>query len=437
MVRKFTFILLLLSKVTFSQELISLGDKFNNNPNFQYPKNFITLPIAIDLSKSKIDVFEKEKIQGQIDYFLTVNPEGLKQAVYRKKMYLKKDKSSILGLMGLALSGFQKNYFNLSFPIAAKYGLTMNERIDERNDFVKSYRVSDQWVKHISGIFHTPEEVLLAFINTPSGLKRAKNRAKSDKLSDYYIYLPEETRDAYFTYLAISEILQKSEISDMNIRLQENLKLIEVEKEFDLNLFEKVTGRNKTIITTLNPTLITYIVPKSFLLTYSNDSLPSFLDSVYYYQDSILNNPEIIKEKEQDSIKVVLKDVYYKVKKGDNLHMISNWYDVEIQELKIWNKLPTDAIEVGQVLKLWVDENLAFDLSKISFLSQEIKEQLLEETSYIEVLKEFKYYTVVKGDALWKISQRYDDVTAEDIMRWNGISENIEIGQRILIKIEK
>ena len=431
------FILLLTIQHCFSQSLDDLDKRFVYNQDCFYGEGHIELPEKIDIAKKKIPAWEKEKIQLYINYFLEEKPNELKQAIFRQSTHFSHHNQPILASIGIASSAFEGNFFNLSFLIAAKYSLQMQELIDERYDFEKSYEASKKYLNDLSENF-SKQEILLAFINTPSGLKRAQKRAKSTVFKNYYSFLPDETKNVYFLQMALIEILAESKIQNKDLFYHHsNTLLVDkslvIKKQFDLKLLEQVSKINKAVFKKHNPTLITDFVPVDFNFKYKNENIPTFIDSVYFYQDFVINNPNVLTEK--DTSKTVLKEVYYSVKKGDNLTMISDWYDVYLKKIQIWNKLSSVDIYKGQALKIWVDEDLAFDLSKINFLSLDAKNDLLNYTSFQEELKNYKYYTVKKGDSLWLISQRYKGVSAEDIMQWNGISENIEVGQKILIKI--
>ena len=434
------FILLTQTVFLYSQSQKEINSRFQYNENYIYGAEHITLPTAVDISNSKLDSFQKEKIQFYINYFLNEKNKELEQGIFKQGIRFSYKGNPLLAQLGISLSGFEGNYFNLSFLIAARFGLKMDALVDERYDFDKSYKASQLWMKVLSKQYDTPEEIVLAFINTPGGLNRAKIRAKSNKLEDYYTHLPEKTKNIYFIQLAIGEILSRTKIQNNEMfyhhsHSNQNFKEMVVKKEFDLKVLEVISKIKKEEIKLQNPTLITDIIPAKFILKYYNKDLPKLIDSVYFYQDSILDNPNYGVD-EKDTTQKTLAEVYYRVNKGDNLLMISNWYALDLKNIQVWNKLSNDDIFKGQVLKLWVDEDLAFDLSKINFLSLEAKNELLEYTSFQEELKNYKYYTVQKGDALWLISQNYKGVSADDIMKWNGISENIEIGQKILIKIE-
>lgn len=438
----FTIIFFINSFVILSQTQKVLDNRFYINKEYKFVDEVIKLPKQLHYNTKEASAIETEKVNFYIRYFLNEKQHALKQAIFKQGLYFSYYDTPILADLAISLSGFEQNYFNSSFPIAAKYGLNMNQWIDERLDFIKSFEVAKKWMKQLSSQFSTPQETILAFINTPSGLKKAQIRAKSNVLDNYYIYLPAETQNVYFIQIAIHEIITNSVIETNKIfyYYSQNHKIkkqIIVKKEVDINIYEKLFELEVNEIKSLNPVLIANKIPENFILNYSSPVIPKQLDSIYFYQDSIINNPNFISDKKDSSIqnKLVLKDIYYKVKKGDNLFLISNWYNLDVQDIQIWNNLNNENIYAGQVLKLWVDQELAFDLSKINFLSLEAKNELLDYTSFQEILKNYKYYTVKKGDSLWLISQRYQQVTSDDIMKWNGISTNIEVGQKILIKI--
>ncbi len=98
---------------------------------------------------------------------------------------------------------------------------------------------------------------------------------------------------------------------------------------------------------------------------------------------------------------------YYLVKEGDSLWGIARQFDMEPKELQQLNGLPTNAIYPG--------------------------DRLLVSSSQLKG-EEF-YYQVRSGDSLWTISRK-NNVTPEDIKRWNNLRGNtIHPGNRLLLKV--
>ena len=95
----------------------------------------------------------------------------------------------------------------------------------------------------------------------------------------------------------------------------------------------------------------------------------------------------------------------YTVKKGDTLYSISQQYGVTVEELKLTNNLTNNNLYIGQELKVPTKE----------------------------INEDFEIYTVVKGDSLWLISQKYN-VSVDDLIEINNLETvNLQIGDKLKI----
>jgi LysM repeat protein len=89
----------------------------------------------------------------------------------------------------------------------------------------------------------------------------------------------------------------------------------------------------------------------------------------------------------------------YKIQKGDTLSKIASKFNTSVKEIKTLNNLHSDSIYENQTLKI---SNSAVSVQKV------------QQTNY----------TVVKGDALIKIANRYH-VTVGEIQQWNNLNGTI------------
>lgn len=114
----------------------------------------------------------------------------------------------------------------------------------------------------------------------------------------------------------------------------------------------------------------------------------------------------------------------YVIQKGDNLVSIAQKHAVSVDELMQWNNLTDESLKAGEILKIQVAE-------KSEVALQDAKPQKAEKQS---AYKKENVYIVQKGDSLYSISQKIKGVTVSDLKKWNGISGgNIKPGMKLKI----
>ena len=100
----------------------------------------------------------------------------------------------------------------------------------------------------------------------------------------------------------------------------------------------------------------------------------------------------------------------YTVVAGDSLWKIANANGVTVAQIKQWNNLTSDFLQIGQKLKL------------TGTTAPETPEEPSEPSTV---------YTVVAGDSLWKIANAHG-VTVAQIKQWNNLtSDFLQIGQKL------
>jgi len=135
-------------------------------------------------------------------------------------------------------------------------------------------------------------------------------------------------------------------------------------------------------------------------------------------------------EKENDTLnsdadvaaKTEYKTQEYVVVKGDNLGNIAKKHKVSTDDLKLWNNLTDNNIQLGSTLIVGKTEVLIAEKTAK-------KDKSATKTKVSE-----KHYYVQKGDSLYKIAKKYPGITISDIKKWNGISnENLKPGMKLKI----
>jgi D-alanyl-D-alanine carboxypeptidase (penicillin-binding protein 5/6) len=111
----------------------------------------------------------------------------------------------------------------------------------------------------------------------------------------------------------------------------------------------------------------------------------------------------------------------HRVKKGDTLFKIANRYGCEISELKAWNQIRGSRIDPGQKLAIYQSipgKASAKTSARKSSGTKVAKKAVAQKSSGSGTVH---LYTVRRGDTLWKIAQKFDGITVDDIMKTNRI----------------
>ena len=136
---------------------------------------------------------------------------------------------------------------------------------------------------------------------------------------------------------------------------------------------------------------------------------------------------DAIANKEESTQTPKLRNLEYIVKKGDNLSTIAKKFGASIENLKLWNNLPDLNIALGSSLIVAKNEIVIVDKTVANSFSKK------ENLASVSKKNEINYY-VKKGDSLYSISKKYPGVTISDIKKWNNINaEDLKPGMKLKI----
>jgi membrane-bound lytic murein transglycosylase D len=131
--------------------------------------------------------------------------------------------------------------------------------------------------------------------------------------------------------------------------------------------------------------------------------------------------------KEELVVAPKMENVEYIVKKGDNLGSIAKKYGSSVDDLKQWNNLTDNNISLGK--------SLIVAKTEMAIESKAVAETFKKKDNLASASKKnaLDYY-VQKGDSLYSISKKYPGVTIADIKKWNNISgEELKPGMKLKI----
>ncbi len=172
------------------------------------------------------------------------------------------------------------------------------------------------------------------------------------------------------------------------------------------------------------------------------------------------NNSQLLKEDNNN-----YKTIAYTVKPGDNLGYIAAWFHCNVKEIRRWNDLSGNYIDVKDELLLYVHKNDYKKFVRFNYLSKNIKDELsakiitqeeadanaktkeikaqtplIDKINPVKILSKkdcFQTHKIKDGETLWSIAQKYDEVTVQDIMQWNGYKKTPVLHKGDEIKVRK
>lgn len=379
--------------------------------------------------------------------------------------------------------------WQLNYQVAIHYGLVCDAEVDERRDPYKSTAAAISYLKDLYAIYQDWPLSLAAYTAGPTGVNRARNRVgKTANFGQIYGFLAANDREDLWAFAAAAYIMSQAKDIGLAALPMGDLPLLDrVQLQAPLKFAHvaDVLGIPEKELRQLNPVCRTEIIPginlpvQLCLPQGYGERFTLLKDSIYKVQarqlasspetapnNAKVINPEIdntsaskeIKPKPIEKVEVPelpysppagYSKLEYTIQPGDNLGLIARWYGMNLSELKAQNNLKSDRINAGDKLDVYVPKSEATALSKVNSLSFEEKQAMVDApvkpkelvvgpTKPIEKPKTnsaegYSIYTVKSGDNLWAISQKYPGVSADDIMKFNGIGEALQPGMKLKI----
>lgn len=330
----------------------------------------------------------------------------------------------VRGMASLSLEDNRTGWWRLSAPIAVQYGLEVSDSYDQRRDPVWATEAARKYWEDLFEIFDDTVLADDAFVNGPTHARKLAFDALG--------YLDQETEFVKWRELGSDSL---PELERVGLKVSGSIYWADLKELLDWNdaQYRIFKAQNPAIVgqhlrldddayIRLSPDLSNAQVAEWRLLGETRDS--ASIAALQTSRDRISKNIPDPSTHER---------VVYRVKSGDFLGAVANRYHVPLSDLKKWNNLNSDMIRVGQELVIYARKSVVQTPAPSTTAGATTPSEGRVRSD--EESREEVKYKVKAGDTLWSIARAYPGVSADDIMRWNGIDEDIREGQELLILI--
>lgn len=322
-------------------------------------------------------------------------------------------------------------------------GLEITSYIDERMDPEKSTDAACRYLKLLYTTYNDWTLALAAYNAGPGRINGAMKRSGKSTYWEIYPYLPEETRNYVPGFIAMMYMFEYHQLHNFKpekIDFYEDVDTVMVKQQLHFAQLDSVLGIPVEETRELNPQYKLDIVPaitQYYPLKMQRKYINKFMeleDSIYHFQDSLMFNKQKINQAIANSKYGVpsgqpsgTNATIYTVRSGDVLGSIAKRYGVTVANIKSWNGLYSDKLQIGQKLKIYTRGSAPKTTTNTSSTPASTAPQKLDPA--------YEYYTVQQGDTPAKIAAKYNGVSASDIINLNGIDPSkLRVGQKLKIR---
>jgi len=380
----------------------SLLPQWGKLPDSIYKKRLKAIPSVVDLTfnsrvRSFIEMYTQKRrsqvelMLGLAEYYFPVFEKALaEQGLPLELKYLPVIES---GLNPVATSRVgAQGLWQFMYGTAKAYGLQMNSFVDERWDPVKASRAAVHYLKDLFDIYGDWHLVIAAYNCGPGNVNKAIRRTGGKRnYWDIYYHLPRETRGYVPAFIASVYVMNYHYAHRLTPLPTEYAALVDtvwVEQDIHLKQISEVLGISLLDLQRLNPQYRRSIIPgiggpyaislpREFALDFVGleDSIVNYKREKFFSQANMNKSPSYSKYI-PDSPKGNYVALTYRVKSGDNLGYIAEWYDVGLSRLRYWNNIYRSMIRVGQKLTVYVPKSSRSRYEAIDRLSFAEKQAL-------------------------------------------------------------
>lgn len=408
---------------------------------------------------SPFDLQYNEVVQGYINMYVMRRRELVSRVMALSQLYFPLFEESLdkynlplelkyLAICESALNPLAKSkagamgLWQFMYPTGKMFGLKVSSYVDERCDPYKSTTAACEYFQYLYKMFGDWDLVLAAYNSGPGNVYKAIRRSGGKKTYwEIRPYLPKETQGYIPAFIAVNYIMNHT--SEHNIRSAIPKKIflqvdtVTVKQQLSFYQISSMLNIPEEELQYLNPCYRKRVIPvvegQLSTLTLPANKMGMFVNNEANIYNHLRKEPVI----SQDVLVEKISKTYV-VKRGESLTTIAKKNGCTVADIKSWNGISSNSVHPGKKLILYT--NVKKSVEKKSVATAETQSSQKESKGNTEGVENitnaggFKYYTIQKGDSLYRIALKHK-TTVEEIKRLNnfGVNYNLLPGKKLKV----
>lgn len=321
------------------------------------------------------------------------------------------------------------------------YGLEVTSYYDERSDVYKSTDAACRYLRDLYNMYNDWDLALAAYNCGPGNVNKAIRRSGGQKnFWEIMNFLPRETRGYVPAFIAVNYVMNYA--SEHNIYPVKpditcfKVDTVGVKEHVSFAQLSEALEIPIEYLEYLNPSYKQQFIPavdNAMTLCLPTEKMGKFLtneEKIYAHKTAQDIKDSIAAAHNQPVEQTRGNALVYKVKSGDVLGKIAQKYHCRVSQLKDWNNLHSDRLNIGQTLYIYAKPSYAAQNKKKAKVDAE------KSVAKSTTKGSYQYYTIKQGDNLWDIANQFDGVSIEQLINLNKDldAKNLKQGTKIKIK---
>jgi membrane-bound lytic murein transglycosylase D len=315
------------------------------------------------------------------------------------------------------------------YPTGKMFGLKVSSYVDERCDPYKSTVAACEYFEYLYRLLGDWQMVLAAYNCGPGNVNKAIRRSGGKKTYwEVRPYLPKETQGYVPAFIAVNYVMNYTSEHNLYSAIPKKTFLqvdtIAIKKQLSFSQISSILDIPEDELQYLNPSYKKNVIP--FLPDETNTlALPTAKMGVFVANEEKIYNAGKDSLHSQDVLATQETIKIHTVKKGEHLSTIAKRYGCTLAEIKSWNGITSSTVKPGKKLTIYVYGKKMPENKTVAVVENK-GTPATENKTTTNANGKFKYYTVQKGDSLYKIAQKHNTTVAE-LKRLNNIGEKYSL----------